>query len=163
MQFKDQIDFVRQHISKNKLRVFMTVLAATMGTAFLIVLASVGFGIHDTITKEVLSDRKVTEIQVYASEMTQEKADEFKKIDHVNAVVNRQELNVQTETSFKNMTGNNGIIATDFIEEGKVGFKLAEGRLPENPNEVVVGSHFGQFLLTEQEANGESRRRGRWF
>ncbi len=155
MQFKDQIDFVRQHISKNKLRVFMTVLAATMGTAFLIVLASVGFGIHDTITKEVLSDRKVTEIQVYASEMSQEIADEFKTIDHVSAVVNRQELNVQTQTSFKDLTGNNGIIATDFIEEGKVGFKLAEGRLPENPNEVVVGSHFGQFLLTEQEANGE--------
>ena len=155
MQFKDQIDFVRQHISKNKLRVFMTVLAATMGTAFLIVLASVGFGIHDTITKEVLSDRKVTEIQVYASEMSQEIADEFKKIDHVNAVVNRQEFNGQTETSFKNMKGHNGVIATDFIEEGKVGFKLAEGRLPENPNEVVVGSHFGQFLLTEEEANGE--------
>ena len=155
MQFKDQIDFVRQHISKNKLRVFMTVLAATMGTAFLIVLASVGFGIHDTITKEVLSDRKVTEIQVHASEMSQEMADEFKKIDHVNAVVNRQELNVQTETNFKDMKGHNGIIATDFIEEGKVGFKLAEGRLPENPNEVVVGSHFGQFLLTEEEANGE--------
>jgi acetoin utilization transport system permease protein len=155
MQFKDQIDFVRQHISKNKLRVFMTVLAATMGTAFLIVLASVGFGIHDTITKEILSDRKVTEIQVHASEMSQEIADEFKKIDHVSAVVNRQELNAQTETNFKNMKGHNGVIATDFIEEGKVGFKLAEGRLPENPNEVVVGSHFGQFLLTEEEANGE--------
>ena len=155
MQFKDQIDFVRQHISKNKLRVFMTVLAATMGTAFLIVLASVGFGIHDTITKEILSDRKVTEIQVYANEMSQEIADEFKKIDHVNAVVNRQEFNGQTETNFKNMKGHNGVIATDFIEEGKVGFKLAEGRLPENPNEVVVGSHFGQFLLTEEEANGE--------
>jgi acetoin utilization transport system permease protein len=126
-----------------------------MGTAFLIVLASVGFGIHDTITKEVLSDRKVTEIQVYASEMSQEIADEFKKIDHVNAVVNRQEFNGQTETNFKNMKGHNGVIATDFIEEGKVGFKLAEGRLPENPNEVVVGSHFGQFLLTEEEANGE--------
>ena len=31
------------------MRVFMTVLAATMGTAFLIVLASVGFGLHETI------------------------------------------------------------------------------------------------------------------
>ena len=78
----------------------MTVLAATMGTAFLIVLASVGFGIHDTISREILSDRKVTEIQVYASEMSQEIADEFKKIEHVNAVVNRQEFNGQTETSF---------------------------------------------------------------
>ena len=48
MLFKDQVDFVRQHIKKNKLRVFMTVLAATMGCAFLIVLASIGFGIQDT-------------------------------------------------------------------------------------------------------------------
>ena len=65
MQFKDQIDFVRQHIKKNKMRVFMTVLAATMGTAFLIVLASVGFGLHETIREEMLSNRLVTEIQVH--------------------------------------------------------------------------------------------------
>ena len=82
--------------------------------------------------------------------MSKEIGDQFKNIDHVKAVVNRQELNAQTETSFKDLTGHNGIIATDFIEEGKVGFKLAEGRLPENPNEVVVGSHFGKSLLTEQ-------------
>ncbi|MEG0261195.1 MAG: ABC transporter permease, partial [Lysinibacillus sp.] len=56
MLFKDQVDFVSQHIKKNKLRVFMTVLAATMGCAFLIVLASVGFGLQDSIRNEILSD-----------------------------------------------------------------------------------------------------------
>ncbi len=94
--------------------------------------------------------------------MSQEIADEFKTINHVSAVVNRQELNVQTQTSFKDLTGNNGIIATNFIEEGKVGFKLAEGRLPENPNEVVVGSHFSQFLLTNKKQMVKSRRRRRF-
>ena len=49
MQFKDQIDFVRQHIKKNKMRVFMTVLAATMGTAFLLSLHQLGLGFHETM------------------------------------------------------------------------------------------------------------------
>lgn len=151
MQFKDQIDFVRQHIKKNKLRVFMTVLAATMGTAFLIVLASVGFGLHDTIRSEILSDRAVTEIQVYGEELVAEDIDRMKKIDHVNAVVNRQKLNLNLDTTFKDRKGSNNFIVTDFIEEEKSGFKLAEGRLPDNPNEVVVGSHFTQYLQTEDE------------
>ena len=60
MQFKDQISFVRQHIKKNKMRVFMTVLAATMGTAFLIVLASVGFGTTRNDSGAMLSNRLVT-------------------------------------------------------------------------------------------------------
>ena len=79
MQFNDQIDFVRQHIKKNKLRVFMTILAATMGTAFLIVLASVGFGIHDTMRSEILDNRLVNEIEVYASEMDQATVEELKE------------------------------------------------------------------------------------
>ena len=58
MQFKDQIDFVGQHIKKNKLRVFMTVLAATMGTAFLIVLASVGFGFTKQFGKKFYRTEK---------------------------------------------------------------------------------------------------------
>lgn len=156
MQFKDQIDFVRQHIKKNRMRVFMTVLAATMGTAFLIVLASVGFGIHETVREGILSDRKVTEIQIYSGkEFTKEEVDQYKKIEHVNAVVNRYNLNANGETLFENRKGYNNIITTDFVEEGKSGFKIAEGRLPQKENEVVVGSHFAQYLRTEEEMNGE--------
>lgn len=149
MQFKDQVDFVRQHIKKNKLRVFMTVLAATMGTAFLIVLASVGFGIHDTIRNEVLSNRLVTEIEVYASEDGHDLAgsvEELKKTDHVKAVVNRQYVSPMELVTMDEFEGGQNLIVTDFEEEGKVGFELAEGRLPEQANEVVVGSHFTEFL-----------------
>ena len=82
MQFKDQLDFVKQHIKRNRLRVFMTILAATMGTAFLIVLASVGFGLHDTLRNEMLSNRLVTEIQVHGSCLlyTSDAADELQAV-----------------------------------------------------------------------------------
>ena len=156
MQFKDQIDFVRQHIKKNRMRVFMTVLAATMGTAFLIVLASVGFGIHETIRDGILSDRKVTEIQVYSAEgLTEDELDEIKQIDHVNAVVNRQELSATREINFKELIGSNRIIVTDFAEEEKANFKLSQGRLPKVANEVVVGSHFAEYLSAEEVESSE--------
>lgn len=161
MQFKDQIDFIRQHIKKNRLRVFMTVLAATMGTAFLIVLASVGFGIHDTIRTEILSNRLVTEIQIHEGEESDnpsDKVEEFKEMEHVKAVVNRQNLGTSQQSSFEKFTGNHDLVVTDFVEEGKVGFELEEGRLPEKVNEVVVGSHFGDYLFENQEADREENK-----
>lgn len=147
MQFKDQLDFVRQHIKKNKLRVFMTILAATMGTAFLIVLASVGFGIHDTMRKEILDNRVVNEIEVYSDQMDASTVEKLKKRDHVKAVVYRQSMNLQSSTYLDGFEGNQQLIITDFKEEGKVGFALKEGRLPKSANEVVVGSHFAQNLI----------------
>jgi acetoin utilization transport system permease protein len=153
MQFKDQISFVRQHIKKNKMRVFMTVLAATMGTAFLIVLASVGFGIHETVRQEVLSNRLVTEIQVHTSEMDEEKAKELKKRDHVKAVIFRQHLGTLQQSFLGEFIGDHELIVTDFVEEGKVNFELLEGRLPQKSNEVVVGSHFAEYLINQQDAS----------
>lgn len=160
MQFKDQIDFVRQHIQKNKMRVFMTVLAATMGTAFLIVLASVGFGLHETIRDSILSNQKVTELEVYSEEMNQEKVDELKRRDHVKAVVYRQFVSTEQQVKLDDLIGSNGMTVTDFVEEGKANFSLAEGRLPKNATEVVVGSHFGQYLMTEEEMEGDQEVKG---
>ncbi|GKV64453.1 MULTISPECIES: ABC transporter permease [Sporosarcina] len=153
MQFKDQIDFIRQHIRKNKLRVFMTVLAATMGTAFLIVLASVGFGIHDTLRNEILDNRLVTQIEVYSSELDVSKAVEMKDIDHVKAVVVRQNVNALQQESIGKYTANGNLLVTDFNEEAKVGFALEEGRLPETADEVVVGSGFAESLIDQQAAD----------
>ncbi len=160
MQFKDQIDFVRQHIKKNKMRVFMTVLAATMGTAFLIVLASVGFGLHETIRDSILSNRKVTELEVYSSEMDQEKVDELKKRDHVKAVVYRQFVSAEQQVKLDDLTSYSRMTVTDFVEEGKANFALAEGRLPKTAEEVVVGSHFGQYLMSEEEMEGDTEVKG---
>ncbi|MEK4713118.1 MULTISPECIES: ABC transporter permease [Sporosarcina] len=153
MQFKDQISFVGQHIKKNKMRVFMTVLAATMGTAFLIVLASVGFGLHETIRGEVLSNRLVTQIEVFSSEMDEEKVVELKKRDHVKAVVFRQNLGAEQLSSIGDFTGNSQLVVTDFTEEKKANFELQEGRLPEKMNEVVVGSNFADSLMNQQDEN----------
>lgn len=154
MQFKDQIDFVRQHIKRNKLRVFMTILAATMGTAFLIVLASIGFGLHDTLRTEMLSNRLITEIQVYEEEESQnleEQVESFKNIDHVKAVINQRRLGTSSETILGEYEGYHEFVISDFKEEEKVGFELKEGRLPERADEVVVGSDFGTALYKQTE------------
>ncbi|WP_301107490.1 ABC transporter permease [Sporosarcina sp.] len=153
MQFKDQIDFIRQHIKKNKLRVFMTVLAATMGTAFLIVLASVGFGIHDTLRSEILDNRLVTQIEVYSGDLDVNKAEGMKDIDHVKAVVVRQNINAPQQESLGQYSTYGNLLVTDFNEEAKVGFALEEGRLPETADEVVVGSGFAESLIDQQAAD----------
>jgi len=149
MQFKDQISFVQRHIKKNKMRVFMTILAATMGTAFLIVLASVGFGLHETIREGVLSNRIVTQIEVYSSEMDEQKVTELKKEEHVKAVVYRQSINTEQQSLLGDFTGHQNLIVTDFNEEEKANFELQEGRLPEKANEVIVGSNFADSMMSQ--------------
>ncbi|MEK3934365.1 FtsX-like permease family protein [Sporosarcina sp. FSL W7-1349] len=149
MQFNDQVDFIRQHLKKNRMRVFMTVLAATMGTAFLIVLASVGFGLHETIRSEVLDNRLVTEIEVYEGDIDEQKMEEWKKSDHVKAVIQRWRLDLPYETQMDGYKGYHNMTVTSFEEEQKAGFALAEGRLPEKQGEVVVGYHFASQLYEE--------------
>ncbi|EON71168.1 ABC transporter permease [Lysinibacillus sphaericus] len=152
MLFKDQLDFVTQHIKKNKLRVFMTVLAATMGCAFLIVLASIGFGLQDSIRNEILSDEKVTKIQVHGDgQFTDEQIDEIKAIEHVETVLETVTVNASAHSFFENRDTNGNLFVTNMKDFERVTGKLSEGKYPTKANEIIVGYHFGQTLLNDAE------------
>ncbi|MEK3979908.1 FtsX-like permease family protein [Psychrobacillus sp. FSL K6-2836] len=151
MLFKDQVDFVRQHIKKNKLRVFMTVLAATMGCAFLIVLASIGFGIQDTMRNEILQDQAITEVEVYPNENEELNLQEIKSVPYVGAIVQRTSMEVMTTFHLEDRTIQGNLQLTDMKEEEQSNLKLSEGRLPQNESEIVVGYHFAQNLWTDED------------
>ncbi|MDF2065366.1 FtsX-like permease family protein [Bacillus sp. Cr_A10] len=151
MLFKDQVDFVRQHIKKNKLRVFMTVLAATMGCAFLIVLASIGFGIQDTMRKEILQDQAITEVEVYPNADEELDISQIRSIEHVDAIVQRLNLNAMANSQIEDRSLQGNVILTNFDEEQKSNLQLSEGRMPEKDNEIIVGYQFAESLLTDAE------------
>lgn len=169
MQFKDQINFIRQHMKRNKLRVTTTILAATMGCAFLIVLASIGFGLHQTITNDVLDNNLVTEIEVAgksgeetdlsAWEISDEEVQQMKEIEHVAAVVERSQPEAETKVSIGERSVYSWAVLSSMKEEQQAGFSLSEGEMPTSKNEVVVGYHMASQLLTEAEQgkldNGE--------
>ncbi|WP_075620130.1 ABC transporter permease [Paenisporosarcina indica] len=160
MSFKDQLDFIRQHLKKNKLRVFMTVLAATMGCAFLIVLASVGFGLHKTLTDEMLDTQLINEVQIYGKEdqspVTADDQQKMREMENVNAVVSRSYLEGVTSITMDDRTGYGDVQLTNLEEEEKANLALSEGTMPTKPNEIVIGYHFAQNLLTEAEMNAQS-------
>ncbi|RLQ90790.1 FtsX-like permease family protein [Planomicrobium sp. Y74] len=169
MQFKDQIDFIRQHMKRNKLRVATTILAATMGCAFLIVLASVGFGLHQTITDDVLDNNMVTQIEVAGksdgeaeippADIPDAELQQIKEMAHVIAVVERNKPEAETEIVIGNRSTYSQVVLSSMEEEQKAGFALSEGKMPTKAEEVVVGYHMAERLLTEaemeKEANGE--------
>ena len=169
MQFKDQIDFIRQHMKRNKLRVATTILAATMGCAFLIVLASIGFGLHQTITNDVLDNNMVTEIEVAGksdgeteispTEIPAAELEDVRGMEHVLAVVERNQPEAETQTTIGDRTAYSWAVLSSMEEEQKAGFALSDGKMPSKDNEVVVGWHMASQLLTEAEqekqANGE--------
>ncbi|QPQ29007.1 ABC transporter permease [Lysinibacillus sp. JNUCC 51] len=152
MLFKDQLDFVTQHIKKNKLRVFMTVLAATMGCAFLIVLASVGFGLQDSIRNEILSNEKVTKIQVFGNDQfTEDQIHEIKGIEHVETVLETITVNASAHSFFEGRDTQSNLYVADMHDFEQVNGKLTEGKYPAKPNEIVVGYHFAQTLVNDAE------------
>ncbi|OBW53415.1 macrolide ABC transporter permease [Solibacillus silvestris] len=151
MLFKDQVDFVMQHIRKNKLRVFMTVLAATMGCAFLIVLASIGFGLQDSIEDEILSSETVTQIEVLGSQalFTAEEVADIQAVENVQTVLKTTSVDANVEGYMGDRDTFTSLRLVDFTDYASIAKPLAEGKYPENENEIVVGYHFGQTLLNE--------------
>ncbi|MTD31498.1 FtsX-like permease family protein [Planomicrobium sp. YIM 101495] len=162
MLFKDQLEFIRTHMKRNKMRVSTTILASAMGCAFLIVLASVGFGLHKTITEDVLDNSMVTQIEVPGRESTDDPitsadTDEMRALDHVIAVVERSQPEVEGQVFLGDRSIYAPTILTKLEEEKKAGLKLAEGEMPTEAGEVVVGYHFAEHLLTEAEMENEER------
>jgi acetoin utilization transport system permease protein len=162
MRLKDQFQFVRQNMKKNRTRMFMTILATAMSVAFLIVLASVGFGLHKSIVKETLERRIVTEIEVPGKEepntgfrqLTDEDISYFEEIDDVKAVTRRKNLQNYMFEVDEHQTNAQAVVA-HMPSETKAGLELSEGRLPKAENEVVVGYHFVEELRPDRELSEE--------
>lgn len=155
MLAKDQREFISQHMKRNKLRVFMTILAAAMGCAFLIILASVGFGLHKTIQDEVLSNRIVTEVELYGKENgdapTAEELQAIRKMAHVKTVVERINVPGSPVVMLDEKEGYGKLVYTDLKAEQQANLSLFLGDIPKNATEVVVGYHFASNFLSEKE------------
>nr|WP_106784290.1 FtsX-like permease family protein [Lysinibacillus timonensis] len=170
MLFKDQLSFVFQHMRKNKLRVTMTILAAMMGCAFLIILASVGFGIQETVKGELLNQNSVTEIELWGDQPLAEEDVEFiQSIGHVNVILTRQEIAGSVRSTFEDRESEAIGTVVDMEAQAKLPSTLSEGRLPKSANEIVVGYHYAQQLLNDkdreliEQKSKEAEEQGTWY
>ncbi|MDX8291508.1 FtsX-like permease family protein [Metabacillus indicus] len=161
MKFRDQLSLVRRNMKKNRMRVFMTVLATTIGCAFLIVLASVGFGMQKSMQEELLSAQKLNEIQISGKETdagfeqgNDEQIKELEDTKNVAAVVRRSYATQTGQTAAKlgDRTSDFApLLLTSMENEFKANLKLDSGKAPKNDREVIVGHHFASSLLTDAE------------
>ncbi|NBI28841.1 ABC transporter permease [Chengkuizengella marina] len=157
MKFKDKIRFVRQNMKKNRMRVFMTILATAIGCAFLILLASVGFGLEKSIISDLTEGRLANEINVYHdkdfNQLNDEDVEILKQIEHVKTVTKRNTLH--HEMMFKLEEYESywpQVYATNFPSEIEAGLELSDGRMPQANDEIIVGYHFNE-ILTEGNGN----------
>lgn len=170
MRFNDQFSFIFQHIKRSKLRITMTILATTIGCAFLIILASVGFGMQKTFEDELLSGDTVTQISLWGGEsLTAKDVEKIEAIEHVNVVLERTSINGYADIRFEDRTGGTSPYILDMNAYGKLKDTIAEGRIPENENEIVIGADFGQILLNDldrlalEQKNREAEENGTWY
>ncbi len=139
----------------------MTVLATTIGCAFLIVLASVGFGMQKSMQEELLTAQKMNEIQISGKETdagfeegNDQQIKELEDTKNVAAVVRRSYATTTGQTAAKlgDRTADFApLLLTNMENEFKANLKLDSGEAPENDREVIVGHHFAASLLTDAE------------
>ncbi|GAE30270.1 ABC transporter permease [Alkalihalobacillus hemicellulosilyticus] len=158
MQFNDQFQYVKRNMGKNRLRLFMTVLATTMGCAFLIVLASVGFGLQDSIVDEMMQHQIMNEISIYGreegedwKEVEESDIEEIRQLEHIQAIVTRSHVRYPVEISVGSYSGSVTTQLTNLEEEEKSGYSLLDGRFPEQENEIIVGYHTNEILYDSDE------------
>ena len=160
MKWNDKYRFVKQNMKKNKSRLFMTILATAMGCCFLVVLASIGFGFQKSLTEQITSYGKITEISIYgktnqaevhdsaSSLYTMEQVSFFESIPHAASVVRQNMVNLTSKYTvgdFVAETDHSPVFT--FMEAEKNGkLELAEGRFPENEHEIIIGFSFAEFL-----------------
>ncbi|WP_047980964.1 ABC transporter permease [Ornithinibacillus contaminans] len=158
MKLMDQFRFIKQNIKKNRVRTFMTILATAMGCAFLIVLASVGYGLQQSVVDDMLEQQIVTEIDLYGKEvdenyqaLTMDDIENLEQLDHVKAVTRKNQLRQMPSYTIDNYKAETIAVSTHFPSEVKSGLELSEGRLPEKANEVVVGYQFVEQLIVDMD------------
>ncbi|AOZ89637.1 macrolide ABC transporter permease [Bacillus xiamenensis] len=151
MKFRDQVKFIRRNMKKNRLRVFMTILATTMACSFLIVLASVGFGLQKSAQDEIMKQQIITEIKVLGKEKGDVKVDDLKTYDQVKSVVARTAINPSVNVELDDRSTETQAALTDMKEEKEAGLELDRGKVPTSANEIVVGYHMAEQLWTEKE------------
>ncbi|CAM3497212.1 ABC transporter permease [Marinicrinis lubricantis] len=158
MKWKDQFRFVRQNMKKNRSRIFMTVLAAAMGCSFLIVLASVGFGLQKSVVSEVTEDSLLTEIEVYGRieegtyhELTREDVKWFESLEDVKSVTRRKGVSAEIESQVGDVTLTGSAVSVDFPSELNGTVELEAGGLPSDGDEIWVGYHFADQLIQQQQ------------
>ncbi|HUC92821.1 MAG TPA: FtsX-like permease family protein [Paenibacillus sp.] len=166
MKWRDRFRFVRQNMAKNKSRLFLTVLATAMGCTFLIMLASVAYGLQKSMIDQITNGQSLTRIEMYDRKIGDEyqpigRADaaRFRELEHIQTVTGLFRLN---DASVTDKDGNpSPIQATlvDFADEREAGMELSAGRMPENPDEIVVGYHFS-LVLQGASGAGESGNSG---
>jgi len=161
MKFADKLDFIRQNLKQNRSRNFMTILAIVISTAFLISLASVGFGLQKSFVKELTQGRKMTEIQLNGkagddSLIYQKDIKMIQKMAHVKGVSYRNELMQSPQFSIGTYKASQNAIFMNMKQEKKTGFKLAKGQFPLAKDEIVVGDDFAKQLLDTTITKGET-------
>ncbi|PYZ98198.1 macrolide ABC transporter permease [Alteribacter lacisalsi] len=166
MKLSDQIRFTIRNMRKNKLRIFMTVLATTMGSAFLIVLASVGFGLQNSLIEEASSHQPLTQIQLWEKhedgvhqEIDEQMIEEIKAMEHIKTVVPRStvfQMDVYPSISLGDYQSGGDVIVTDFEAEEESNLSLSDGRFPESENEILAGYHFSDSLISPETAEEQA-------
>ncbi|MBU9714865.1 ABC transporter permease [Evansella tamaricis] len=153
MKLNDQFQMVKKNMKKNKLRVFMTVLATTMGCAFLIVLASIGFGLQGSIMEQMTEYQSITEIRVHGKDidgefhpLTKEDVESINTIEDVTGVVTQDYVPGVVVTNLNEFEGYSQMLLRNLDSAETTNFSLSEGRYPEKTNEIIVGYDFKETL-----------------
>lgn len=163
MKLKDANRMIRKNMKKNRSRTLMTVFAVAIGCAFLVVLASFGYGVQKGVIESIAGERLLNQIQIHdrrivvdgeerwQHQLTAEDVRTLQQIEGVKAVYRSVHVGQPPAVYYESYQGRAFATAVDFNAEAASGRELSAGRMPEKPNEVMVGYYFNGILGEDPE------------
>ncbi len=143
-----------QNLLRRKSRTFLTVLGVVIGCCSIVVMASIGFGMREAQERLLSRMGDLTIITVTPQQggrgkqpLDEAAASRFRSMNGVHAVTPKQSLE-GVSTLLKAGAGDRyrvdwaSVAAYDTTQLEAMGYRLAEGRMPEKSGEILVGQYF---------------------
>lgn len=151
---RDLIFLVGANLRRMKMRLALTSLGVVIGTSAIVLMISLGIGLQNNVTAELGAIGSATQITVMgfsesgeSIQLDDRAVEQFGEIDHVEAVV--PSIFVQTVQSIehKKYMGFLNLMGIPMDGAEQLGYELAEGRLPRNEKEILLGASAGSSFM----------------
>lgn len=153
MRFRDLAFLVVSNLRRMKLRLALTSLGVVIGTSAIVLMVALGIGLQANLLAQLGDLGAATQINVMSGMMAPEAGGSpeagaldddalaaFEAIEHVEAVMPTQYVMNLGVAKYKRYEGYLNAMGVDMDAFERFNYQLAEGRLPRNGKEILLGA-----------------------
>ncbi|MEA4812599.1 MAG: ABC transporter permease [Anaerolineaceae bacterium] len=172
MRFNDLLSLILDNLGRRKGRVAMTAIGVVIGTAAVITLVSLGFGLQKSATSNLWGISELSTIRVYPGMpkssgpgteikmdqmkmLTNKAIEEIKTVAGVKKVITQENFNGQLEMKYEQLIGYGSLTGLNLTDLADIGQTAKEGSTQLSKGKVIIGSWVPRNFFPSNPKPGE--------